>query len=62
MTTTPCRDCGYPLEPGMRGCPQCARNVEAESMIDRVVLRIIVAGVIVIAMVATAALIYLRRQ
>jgi RNA polymerase subunit RPABC4/transcription elongation factor Spt4 len=32
-----CRDCGYELDVNARGCPRCARNVEAERMIERVI-------------------------
>jgi hypothetical protein len=31
----PCRDCGEPLRPDARGCPRCARNIEAERMLTR---------------------------
>ncbi|HSE21154.1 MAG TPA: hypothetical protein VLB68_05830 [Pyrinomonadaceae bacterium] len=35
MSSRPCRDCGYLLEPERRGCPRCARNIEAENMIEK---------------------------
>lgn len=37
MSTTICRDCGYDLTPDLRGCPQCALNLEFERKMDRVV-------------------------
>jgi len=51
----PCRDCGYELAANARGCPRCARNVEAEEMIERFIWRrlvpllilILVAGVVI---------------
>jgi hypothetical protein len=30
MGTTPCYDCGTPMDAGTRGCPQCGRNFVAE--------------------------------
>jgi hypothetical protein len=35
MNATACRDCGHLLDMRARGCPQCARNLEAETMIAR---------------------------
>ena len=61
MNALPCRDCGYMLEPAARGCPQCALNVEAESMIDRFIWRRFVPGVILLAILAAGALVYLIR-
>lgn len=60
MSGEPCRDCGYLLEPTLRGCPQCALNVEAESMIDRFIWRLLVPGVIVLALLATGLFVWLR--
>lgn len=48
-STKPCRDCGYPLEPGLRGCPQCALNLEAENMIDLFVRRAVMIAVVILA-------------
>lgn len=48
------------LEPTDRGCPQCALNVEAEGMIDRVFWQRIVPGLIVLAALAIGVLIYAR--
>jgi uncharacterized membrane protein len=49
------------LEPVARGCPQCALNVEAESMIDRFIWRRFVPGVILLAIVAVGAWVYFIR-
>ena len=56
-----CRDCGYTLETIARGCPRCALNLEAESMIDRFVWRRLIPGAAVVAALAAAALFYLLR-
>ena len=61
MNGTACRDCGYMLQPGDRGCPQCALNLDAERMIDRFVWRRFVPGVILLAVLAAGALVYLVR-
>lgn len=37
MSETICRDCGYSLTPELRGCPQCALNLEFERKMDRLV-------------------------
>jgi len=46
-----CRDCGNELDAGARGCPRCARNEEAERMIDRFIWLRLVPVVIVILLV-----------
>jgi len=56
-----CRDCGHLLENTARGCPRCAMNVEAERMIERFVWRRLVPGVMIIAVLTAAAIIYLVR-
>ena len=48
------------LEPTDRGCPQCALNVEAEGIIDRVFWQRIVPGLIVLAALAIGVVIYVR--
>ncbi|HSE33763.1 MAG TPA: hypothetical protein VLA93_19490 [Pyrinomonadaceae bacterium] len=58
---TACRDCGYMLQPIDRGCPRCALNLEAESMIDRFVWRRFVPGVVIIAVFAGLVLYYFLR-
>ena len=61
VSSKTCRDCGYAVEPTARGCPRCALNIEAESMIDRFVWRWFIPGVIIVAGLAVAALFYLLR-
>ena len=61
MTTMTCRDCGYLLPPDARGCPQCALNLEAESMIDRLVWRRLVPVLLVLGIVTVFAVFYLTR-
>jgi RNA polymerase subunit RPABC4/transcription elongation factor Spt4 len=58
MNLIPCRDCGNMIDPSSRGCPKCARNLDAERMIDRFVWCGLVLAVIVAA--AVAVLFYLR--
>lgn len=60
MNARTCRDCGNLLERDARGCPRCALNLEAENMIDRIIWRRFVPGVIVVVL-AVVALIYLLR-
>jgi len=60
MSSKTCRDCGNVLEQTARGCPRCALNLEAESMIDRFVWRRFAPAVVVVALVI-AALIYVFR-
>ena len=60
MSTKTCRDCGNELEQNARGCPRCAMNMEAENMIDRLIWRRFVPGVILMAF-AIVALAYLLR-
>ena len=54
MTAKTCRDCGTVLEHDARGCPRCAMNFEAESMIDRFIWRRFLPGIIVIALLVIA--------
>jgi hypothetical protein len=35
MKLKPCRDCGELVASDARGCPRCARNLEAERMLAR---------------------------
>jgi hypothetical protein len=49
------------LESVARGCPQCALNVEAESMIDRFIWRRFVPGVVLLSILAAVVLVYLIR-
>lgn len=61
MTTMTCRDCGYSLAPDARGCPQCALNLEAETMIDRFVWHRLVPMLIVVSLAIVFAVFYLTR-
>lgn len=54
MNQKSCRDCGYLLEPNARGCPRCAMNVEAETMIERFVWRRLLPIAVTIAVIAAA--------
>ncbi len=49
MNEKPCRDCGYLLDAEARGCPRCAMNVEAETMIERVVAGVLIAVSLIVA-------------
>jgi hypothetical protein len=60
MTTKTCRDCGNMLEQAARGCPRCARNIEAENMIERFIWLRFVPSVIVLAFVVVALIYFLR--
>ena len=60
MSTQTCRDCGNVLKQDARGCPRCARNIEAENMLDRFIWRRFVPGVVLLAF-AIVALVYFSR-
>ena len=49
MNLIPCRDCGNMIDPNSRGCPTCALNLDAERVIDKIVLYGLLLGVIVTA-------------
>jgi hypothetical protein len=61
ISSKACRDCGDLLPPDVRGCPTCALNLEAESMIERFIWRRFVPALLIIAVLAVAALFYLFR-
>ncbi|MEO6393464.1 MAG: hypothetical protein ABIP75_16565 [Pyrinomonadaceae bacterium] len=61
MNRKPCRDCGNLLEPGQRGCPVCALNIEAEEMIGRFLWRRLVPGVVGLVLIVAAVVYFLRR-
>jgi hypothetical protein len=42
------------LEPTARGCPRCARNIEAEDMIERFIWFRFMPAIIVVALVVGA--------
>ena len=56
-----CRDCGNQLEVQARGCPRCARNVEAEQMIDRFIWQRLVPLLFVALLVGAATIFLVRR-
>ena len=56
-----CRDCGNQLEMNARGCPRCARNVEAERMIDRFIWQRLVPLLILVLLIAAGAIFLFRR-
>ncbi len=60
MSTKNCRDCGNVLEQNARGCPRCARNIDAERMIDRFIWRRFVPSVIVVAFLVVALVYFFR--
>jgi hypothetical protein len=60
MIPAQCRDCGYEFEPTSRGCPRCALNLEAEAMIDRLVLRTLPVLLIGVASIVIIYIIYSR--
>ncbi len=60
MSTRTCRDCGNVLEQTARGCPRCAMNIEAENMIERLIWRRFVPGVILVAFAVVALVYFLR--
>ena len=49
MNATACRDCGHLLAVRARGCPQCARNVVAETMIARFIWWRLIPATIILA-------------
>jgi RNA polymerase subunit RPABC4/transcription elongation factor Spt4 len=53
----PCRDCGYELAANARGCPRCARNAEAEQMLERIIW----IGLLLILLAGAGAIFLLRR-
>jgi hypothetical protein len=57
----PCRDCGNQLDVNARGCPRCARNVEAEQVIERFIWRRLVPLLIVAIVIGAGAIFLLRR-
>jgi hypothetical protein len=58
MNSFPCRDCGNMIDPRSRGCTTCAMNLDAERMIDKIVLYGLLLGGIVI--VGIIVMLYLR--
>jgi hypothetical protein len=60
MRLEPCRDCGALLPSDARGCPKCARNLEAERMLARCFWGLLVPA-LVVAAAAAIYLIYVKR-
>ena len=60
MSAKTCRDCGNMLEQNARGCPRCAMNFEAESMIDRFIWRLVFPGLFIVLLAVVALIYYLR--
>ena len=56
-----CRDCGYQLDVNARGCPRCARNVEAEALIERFIWQRLVPLFIVVLLLGAATIFIMRR-
>jgi predicted nucleic acid-binding Zn ribbon protein len=56
----PCRDCGALVPSDARGCPRCARNLEAERMLARYFWGVFVPALVLIA-AAVFYLIYAKR-
>lgn len=49
MKLVPCRDCGELVPADARGCPKCARNMEAERMLERFFWRVLVPFSVILA-------------
>jgi hypothetical protein len=60
ISLKPCRDCGAMVSSTARGCPVCARNLEAERILARYFWLIVVPAILILS-VAVAALLYSRR-
>ena len=60
MSLKPCRDCGTMVSSTARGCPVCARNLEAERKLARYFWLIVVPAVLILSG-TIAALLYHRR-
>jgi len=61
MSQTSCRNCGSALVANARGCSRCAWNLEAERMIDNVILRIILPGLVLLLALIVIGFFYLVR-
>ena len=49
LNIAPCRDCGLEIDLDSRGCPKCARNLDAERAVAKFVLwaaALLVAGLV----------------
>lgn len=57
LRLAPCRDCGLEIDLDSRGCPKCARNLDAERTLAKVVRLALAAAAVILA----AAYLVLRR-
>lgn len=62
MSNRACRDCGNSLPQNARGCPRCALNLEAETMIEHFIWRRFVPVGAVVVVVVTTVIFYLLRS
>ena len=60
MSLAPCRDCGMLIDLDSRGCPRCARNLDAERAVAKVVRLAVLLFVAIVIFVA--AYLTLRRS
>lgn len=60
MSLKPCRDCGEMVSSTARGCPVCARNLEAERTLARYFWLIVVLAILILGG-TIAGLLYGRR-
>ena len=49
MKLKPCRDCGQIVPSDARGCPTCARNLEAERMLAKYFWGVLVPALFILA-------------
>ena len=58
MNLTPCRDCGLLIDLDSRGCPKCARNLDAERAVARLLRRLGAALLLAVVMLVAACLLW----
>ena len=61
MSLMACRDCGMMIPAAARGCPKCARNLEAERAVEKILRVIIVLIILILAGVLSVLLAYRNR-
>lgn len=61
MTLKPCRDCGGMVPSTARGCPTCARNLEAERMLQKYFWTAITGLVLILAVIFMYLLVFMNR-
>jgi uncharacterized protein (UPF0212 family) len=59
LNIAPCRDCGLEIDLDSRGCPKCARNLDAERAVAKFVRLAVV--LVATAVILAAAYFLLRR-